>query len=405
MNHKLNPIEKNVIPLCAPSIVGNEWKYVKDCLDSGWVSSVGEYVQRFEDAVADYLGRSHAVACINGTAALHTAVLVAGIQPNEEALVPALSFAAVANALRYAGAWPVFIDVDPDTWQMDPQRVKDFLNKECRFIDGKWENRHTHRVIKAILPVHILGHPVDMDPVLKLGKEFGLTVIEDAAESLGALYKDCKVGNLGDVAVLSFNGNKTITCGAGGMLVTNNETFAERARYLTTQAKDDPVEYIHHEIGYNYRLSNLHAAMGLAQMECLDEFVQTKRKIARRYQKDLQDIPGISFLVDQPWARSSCWLYTVLIDQKNFGMASRQLLNYLKEEFIQCRPLWHPLYRLKPFQGCYADKISVADRLYKEGLSLPSSVGLSEENQDRVIEVIVQTAKRKKVFLALKESV
>ena len=390
------PLKFNkIIALSEPQIRGNEWKYVKDCLDSGWVSSVGEYVQRFEKTVADYLGRSHAVACVNGTSALHIAVLVAGIEAHQEALIPALSFAAPANALRYAGAFPTFIDVDPDTWQMDPERIENFLRKECHFTDGKWINRHTRRVVRAILPVHILGHPVDMDPILKLGKEFELPVIEDAAESLGALYKSKKVASLGDIAVLSFNGNKTITCGSGGMLVTNNEKSARRARYLTTQAKDDPIEYIHNEVGYNYRLSNLHAAMGLAQMECLDEFVEIKKRIARRYRKDLENIPGISFLIDQPWGQSSFWLYTILVDLKNFGMDSRELLDCLKRESIQSRPLWHPLHRLRPFQDCYAHQISVADQLYEKALSLPSSVGLTEEDQTRVIDAIIEANSKK----------
>ncbi|NQU17117.1 MAG: LegC family aminotransferase [Candidatus Saganbacteria bacterium] len=381
------------IPLCVPEIRGNEWLYIKDCLDTNWVSSVGEYVNRFESSFANYLGVRHAVACINGTAAIHISLLLLGVQSEDEVIIPALSFVAPANAVRYLGAWPVFIDVDPNSWQMDPNKLVEFLMNECDWVDGKLINRHTVRQIKAVLPVHILGHPVDMDPILEIAGKFDLRVIEDATESLGAFYKKRKVGTLGDIACFSFNGNKLITTGGGGMLVTNDESLAKRARYLITQAKDDQLEYIHNEVGYNYRLSNIQAAMGLAQMEKLDEYIEAKRKLALRWNEGLSSLPGVVCPISAKWAKSVFWLYTILINKDKYGIGSRELLKELNDSGIQARPFWHPLHLLKPFKNSYSYKIEIANRLYSEGLSLPSSVGLKQEEQDKVIEVICRLKK------------
>ena len=374
-----------IIPLAVPEIRGNEWQYIRECLDTNWVSSVGAFVDRFERAVATYTDAKHAVAVVNGTAALHVALLVAGVPPDDEVLVPTLSFAAPANAVRYVGAWPVFVDVDPLYWQMDVEKVVDFLERACRWEQGELRNRATGRRVAAVLPVHLLGHPVDMDPILEAARKYGLVVIEDAAESLGATYKRRMVGHLGDIACFSFNGNKVITTGGGGMIVTDNEIWARRARYLTTQAKDDPVEYIHGEIGYNYRLTNIQAAMGVAQMELLDEYIGAKRRIAGLYKEKLSDVPGLSLPDGAGWAEPTYWLYSVLVGAGAYGTDSRDLMRRLHGAHIQSRPLWHPLHRLKPFEGCMAYQIEVADRLYRDGLSLPSSVGLRREDQKRVI--------------------
>ncbi len=253
------------IPLCVPEIGGNEWAYVKECLDTGWVSSVGLFVDRFERQLADFVGAKFAVATVNGTAALHIALLVAGVRPDDEVLVSTLTFIAPANAIRYAGAWPVFIDAEPRYWQMDPEQVENFIERNCRWAEGILVNRTTGRRVSAVVAVHILGHPVDLDPIVAVCRKYGLAIIEDATESLGARYKGRMVGTLGDIACFSFNGNKLITTGGGGMIVTDNADWARKAKYLTTQAKDDPLEYIHNEIGYNYRLTNLQAAMGCAR--------------------------------------------------------------------------------------------------------------------------------------------
>lgn len=378
---------EGTIPLCVPEIHGNEWKYVKECLDSNWVSSAGPFVNRFERAVADYVKTRYAVATVNGTAALHVALLVAGIQPNDEVLVPALTFVAPVNAVRYAGAWPVFIDAEPDYWQMDPRKVADFLAKECRW-SGKLINKSTGRQVKAILPVHILGHPVDMEPIIEVARRFELTVIEDATESLGARYQGQCVGRLGDLACFSFNGNKIITTGGGGMITTESSTLAERARYLTTQAKDNPVEYVHNEIGYNYRLTNVQAAIGCAQMEVLDEYVARKREILSKYREAFRGLRGIKTQAEAPGCLSICWLSTITIDASQPGPDSRQFMKHLAEQGIQSRPLWHPIATLPPYRDCQSYQVEVAQVLYRDALSLPSSVGLTEADQARVIDVV-----------------
>lgn len=379
------PVSENVIPLWVPEIRGNEWIYIKECLDTNWVSSVGPFVDRFERMVADYVGAKYAVATVNGTAALHTALLVAGVRPNDEVLVSTLTFIAPANAIRYVGAWPVFMDAEPEYWQMDPQKVVDFLEEECHWRNGVLYNKTTGRRVKAILPVHILGHPVDMDPILEVARKYHLVVIEDAAESLGAKYKGRMVGCLGDIACFSFNGNKIITTGGGGMIITDNEAWARKARYLTTQAKDNPLEYVHNEIGYNYRLTNIQAAMGCAQMEQLTDFTAVKRRIALRYAEALADLPGVIPMPEAEWAFSTYWLYTILVNDNITGFGSREWMVELRREGIQSRPLWCPVHRQAPFQRCQTYQVAVSERLYSQGVSLPSFVGLSREDQDRVI--------------------
>lgn len=380
--------KEGVVPLCVPQLGGNEWLYVKECLETNWVSSAGPFVSRFEESLASYVGADHAIATVNGTAALHIALLVAGVQPDEEVLLPALTFIAPANAVRYAGASPVFVDVEPDYWQLDPEKVLDFLTHECQWNNGKLTNKITGRTVRAILPVHILGHPCDIDALYEIARKFDLVVVEDATESLGAKYKDRMVGTGGDIACFSFNGNKIITTGGGGMIVTNRNDWAERARYLTTQAKDDYIEYVHNEVGYNYRLTNIQAALGCAQMEQLNDFVSAKRRIARQYTDAFSDVAGISCPQEAPWAVSSCWLYTVLVDPEIYGIDSRKLLKHLQQENIQARPLWQPMHRSKAHAGSHSYRIEVADKIHRNALSLPSSVGLKERDQLHVIQTI-----------------
>ena len=376
------------IPLSVPEIRGSEWTYVKQCLDTGWVSSVGAFVEQFERQLAAAAGRDHAVAVVNGTAALHIALLVAGVRPDDEVLLSALTFIAPANAIRYAGAWPVFIDSEPDYWQMDPARVADFVERACQWTGTELRNRRTGRRVSAIVPVHILGHPVDMDPIVALARKYGLAVIEDATESLGATYKGRPVGSLGDIACFSFNGNKLITTGGGGMIVTGDERMARQARYLTTQAKDDPVEFVHGAIGFNYRLTNVLAAIGCAQLEQLEEYVATKRRIAAEYARALADIPGLTPMPQAPWAASTWWLYTVLVDRERYGTDSRGLLKALEVQRIQARPLWQPLHQSPAHQAHAAYDAPVAERLNRDALSVPCSVGLSAEDQTSVIAVL-----------------
>jgi perosamine synthetase len=378
------------IPLSAPEIRGNEWKYVKDCLDSGWVSSVGEYVNRFEGMIAQSLGAPCCVATSSGTAALHIALLVSGVQPDDEVLVSTLTFIAPVNAIRYAGAWPVLVDAEPQFWQVDPQKLSDFVKKNCRVSNGVLLNRKTGRRVKAILPVHILGHSVDMDAIVSVAREFGLTVIEDASECLGAKYRGRFAGTLGDIACFSFNGNKIITSGGGGAIVTSNPEWAAKAKYLTTQAKDDPIEFVHGDIGYNYRLTNVQAAIGCAQIEVLDQYIAQKRMIASRYELGLQQIPGIRLMPHAPWADSTYWLYTILVDEKQFGVNSRLLIQKLQNAGIQSRPLWQPMHQSPVHRHAQATCCETADWLYASAVSLPSSVGLSQSDEEYVIESVIR---------------
>jgi perosamine synthetase len=368
---------------------GNEWAYVKECLDTAWVSTVGSFVDRFEEAVANVIGARYAVATSSGTAALHIALLAAGVQPGDEVLVSTLTFIAPANAIRYVGAWPVFIDAEPCYWQMDPDKAADFLQRKCSWLRGAPYNRETGRRVRAILPVHILGHPADTDPLLELARRYGLAVIEDATESLGAKYKERIVGHLGDVACFSFNGNKLITTGGGGMIVTDNQEWARCAKHLTTQAKDDAVEYVHSQIGYNYRLTNVQAAIGLAQIERLSGYVEAKRRIAFTYLEGLRDSPVFVPMPEAHWARSVFWMYTVLVEAEGTGCGSRTLMRELASRGIQTRPLWQPLHRSKAHEDSFATDCSVAEMLNSLALSLPCSVGLEPTTQSRVIDTLI----------------
>jgi perosamine synthetase len=376
------------VPLCVPELAGNEWQYIKECLDTNWVSSVGSFVDRFEGMVAEFSNTKYAVATNSGTAALHVALLVAGIQPDDEVLVSDLSFVAPANAIRYVGAWPVFMDAEPRYWQMDPQKVQDFLTQQCRWDGSNLINHATGRPVKALLPVHILGHPCDMDPLLEVARRFDLAVIEDATESLGATYRQKSLGSLGHIACFSFNGNKLITTGGGGMIVTDDAEWAQRAKYLTTQAKDDPIEYLHNEIGYNYRLTNIQAAMGVAQMEQVEDFIAKKRSIARAYEEALGPLEVLTLMPRQPDTDPVYWLYTILLPAGT-TLAERQItVQELNQAGFGSRPLWHPLHRLPPYLGCPAYQIEHSEDLYLRGISLPCSVGLTATELERSISAV-----------------
>jgi perosamine synthetase len=338
--------------------------------------------------VADYAGARHGVAIVNGTAALHTALLVAGIAPDDEVLVSTLTFIAPVNSIRYVGAWPVLVDAEAEHWQMDPQRVADFFDNECSWSNDELRNKTTGRRVRAIMPVHILGHPCDMDPILAAARKYNLLVIEDATESLGSEYKGRKVGHLGDLGCFSFNGNKIITTGGGGMIATDSAHWAEKAKYLSTQAKDDAIEYVHNEIGYNYRLTNIQAALGCAQMETFAQTLAKKRAIAQRYDAALGGVPGISLMREASWARSNFWMYTILIDENVYGEDSRALLRRLAQKHIQARPLWQPMHQSPACQKYQVLGGEVADRLHRAALTLPCSAGLTVDDQTRVINAI-----------------
>ena len=373
------------IPLSVPVISGNEWKYIKDCLDTGWVSSVGNYVTRFEEMVAGYVGARYAVATVNGTSALHVSLLVCGICPDDEVIVPTLTFIAPVNVVRYCGAYPVFMDCDPDTLCMDVNKVSDFINNECiRHDDGYVYNRKTDRRIKAIIPVHIFGNPLDMDILMGICIKYNIDIIEDATESLGSEYKEKKTGSFGKAGCFSFNGNKIITTGGGGMIVTDDENLANRARHLTTQAKSDPFAYDHDEIGYNYRLTNIQAAMGVAQMERVEEFIGIKRKNAALYRELLTGSDGIGFLWEKTWAKSNFWFYTIKVAKQY----KKSLMEFLLAKNIQVRPIWKLIHTLPMYKSSQTYAIENAVEAYETCINLPCSANIKQEDIERIVKNI-----------------
>ncbi len=376
---------RRAIALSEPEISGNEWKYIKECLDSGWVSSAGSYVDRFEKRLAGYVGSKYAVAVVNGTAALHVGLLASGVRPDDEVIVPALTFIAPVNAVRYCGAYPVFMDCDVENLCIDIRKVADFLQNNCkRQKDGFTYNKKTGRRIKAVIPVHIFGHPADMDYLGGVARKYNITIIEDATESLGSEYKGKKTGSLGKAGCFSFNGNKIITTGGGGMVATDDRKLSERIRHLCTQAKKDAFEYYHDEIGYNYRLTNIQAAMGVAQMERLDEFIDRKRANASLYRKRMSEIDDISFLWEQSWAKSNFWFYTVAVPKKH----KKKLMNFLLSRKIQVRPVWRLIHTLPMYKQFEAYKISNAFKIHESCVNLPCSVNISRKEIEYIVKSI-----------------
>lgn len=374
------------IPLCEPYLAGNEWRYVKECLDTGWLSTAGPVVGKFEQAVARHLGVEGAVAVSSGTAGLHLALLAAGVRPGEEVVVPALSFVAPVNAVCYVGAQPVFMDASVRSWNLDVEKLAAFLDKQCEVRGEACFNQKTNRRVRAMVAVHLLGLCCDMDPLLALATQYRLQVIEDAAEAMGVQYKGKPVGTLGDIGVFSFNGNKVVTAGGGGMVVAKQKRDLEYARYLSTQAKDNPLEHVHNAIGYNYRLTSLQAAVGLAQLEQLDRFLEKKREVARYYEESFRNIEEITLMPSPDFCQPTYWLYTVLLGKNRTLQARKAIIQKLNAEGIGARPFWHPLHRLLPFERFESYQIEQADSLYVRGVGLPSSVGLKAEELARVVE-------------------
>lgn len=372
----MSEVAINMISLSEPEISGNEWKYMKECLDTGWVSSVGKYVTQFEEMMASYVETKYAIATVNGTSALHISLLSCGVQPDDEVIVPTLTFIAPVNVVRYCGAYPVFMDCDSDSLCIDVNKLADFIGNECELHkDGYTYNSNTGRRIKAIIPVHIFGHPVDMDTLLEICKLYNIDIIEDATESLGSQYKEKRTGSLGKTGCFSFNGNKIITTGGGGMVVTGNKNLANKIRHLTTQAKKDPFEYDHNDIGFNYRLTNIQAAMGVAQMERLEEFIEIKRKNAIIYKELLSNTEDVKFLWEKAWAKSNFWFYTVKVHRDH----RKPLMDFLLAKNIQVRPIWKLIHTLPMYKDYFAYQIQNAVDSYERCINLPCSVSLKEE--------------------------
>jgi len=364
-----------------PRFNGNEWTYLKDCLDSTFVSSVGQYVDRFEKELAGYTNAAHAVAVVNGTSALHMALQIVGVKSNDEVLIPSLTFVATANAVRYCGAIPHFVDSDFGTLGIDPVALRDHLKTTTDFINNQCINKQTGRVIRAIVPMHTFGHPVNINEILAVARDFHLVVIEDAAESLGSTVSGKHTGTFGELGIISFNGNKTITTGGGGAIITNNTELAKLAKHLTTTAKlPHRWEYTHDEVGYNYRMPNINAALGCAQLEQLPDFIDAKRHLFVKYQSAFADLPYVRLVSEPVDCHSNYWLQTLILDE-TIAEERNDILAATNEAGLMTRPIWNLLHNLKPFKGCPRMDLSVAISLEKRLLNLPSSVHLGEENK------------------------
>ena len=384
-----HPMHNTLIPLSVPELRGNEWKYVKQCLDENWVSSAGKYVDLFEQKLAEYVGTRYAVATCNGTAALHTALMILGIGKGDEVIVPSLTFIATANVVRYVGAAPVFIDSEQETGNIDVNQVEAFIKSECFFKNHRTLiNKKTGNRVRVIIPVHLYGYPAHMDALGELVKRYNLKVIEDASEALGSRYHGKSVGNLSTIGCFSFNGNKIITTGGGGMLTTNDQQLARRAKYITTQARDNSKQYHHSEIGYNYRLTNLQAAVGLAQLEKLDDYVDKKRRNALIYNQLLQGIEGIHLSKEEEGIFWNYWMYSIHIDKKQFGISKDELARRLETKGVQAGNYFVPLSSLPPYRGLCNGTINYAKKLHTQGLHLPSSVSLKKEEQIKIATLI-----------------
>lgn len=371
-----------LIPLSVPVVDGNAWRYLKDCLDTGWVSTAGAYVGRFERSVAERCGAAHAVASVNGTAALHLALTALGVGPGDAVLVPAFTFIATANAVTYTGARCLFVDCEPRRFNMDPDAVLARLAADCVRRGGRWVTRRGGLTVKALLPVHIFGYPADLDRLGRLAKEHGLTLLEDAAESLGSTWRGRHTGTFGAAGALSFNGNKVITTGGGGMLLTGRAALAARMRHLSQQAKAGEHEYVHDAIGFNYRLTNIQAALGVAQMERLSSYLARRATVARRYREGL---PGVAVEPVDPRAGWNRWLLAV--EAADAGEAKR-LLNGLEKAGCQARRPWRPVPLQAPYRVAGGPRFPQAERGYARLVNIPSSTALSAADVGRVCRVL-----------------
>ncbi len=364
------------VALHEPSFNGNEWTYLKECLDSTFVSSVGKFVDRFESDLVAYTGARHAVAVVNGTAALHVALKLASVCPGDEVLIPALTFVATANAVAYCNATPHFVDSAEDTLGLDPYALRAYLLKAAELRDGQCVNRLTGRVIRAIVPMHTFGHPVDIEGVMALAHDFRLALVEDAAESLGSLVAGQHTGTFGLLGTLSFNGNKTITTGGGGAILTNDAAIARQAKHLTTTAKvPHQWAYLHDEVGYNYRLPNLNAALGCAQLEQLPTFIANKRRLYDRYKIAFAEVAAVRLVTEPPGCTSNYWLQTLLLDK---GVANQReaILQATNDAGLMTRPAWTLMHNLPAYRTCPRMDLSIAKSLERRMLNLPSSASL-----------------------------
>jgi len=368
------------VALHEPIFNGNEWAYVRECIDSGWVSSVGQFVDRFERELADYVGVKRAVAVVNGTAALHVCLKLVGVEKGDEVLVPALTFVATANAVSYCGAIPHFVDSDESTLGMDPRKLESYLSEIAIMQTWGCMNKRSGRRIKAVVPMHTFGHPVDLDPLVEICNRYKLELVEDAAESLGSYYKGTHTGNWGKISAVSFNGNKVITTGGGGAILTNDDELGQSAKHLTTTARvPHKWSFLHDQIGFNYRMPNINAALGCAQLEQLPQFLRKKRRLADHYQKAFATVYGVRFFTEPTFAQSNYWL-NVLLLERTVADKRDALLDATNDQGIMTRPAWTLMHELKMYDSCpRMESLESAIDIERRLINIPSSANLCDD--------------------------
>ncbi|WP_333860847.1 LegC family aminotransferase [Clostridium sp.] len=379
-----------MIPLSVPNLKGNEEKYVSHAIRSEWISTSGSYVSEFENDITKYLNVDNAVACGSGTAAIHLALRLSGVSVNCEVIVPTVTFIASVNPVKYLGAEPVFMDCD-DSLNMDCTKLEEFLKNECVMTTKGLKNKNTKRYIKALILVHVFGNMAQVEKIKELTDKYNIKLIEDAAEALGTYYNCGKykgefAGTIGDFGVYSFNGNKIITTGGGGMLVGKSPKDIKKAKYLSTQAKDDELYYVHNHIGYNYRMNNLQAALGRAQFERLEEFIEIKIRNYNFYKSKIDDIEGLKLLEFNNDARNNHWFYSLYID--NYSLNRDELLRYFLKNQIQTRPIWKLIHTQRPYIKNQSYKIEKAVKYYNKVLNVPCSTNLKRESIEYIIDVL-----------------
>ena len=386
-----------MINLSVPNLSMDILDNLKECLESGWVSTGGRFIPEFETKVKNYMKTKFAAGVQSGTAGLHMSLQVLGVQRDEEVFVPTLTFIAAVNPTTYLGASPIFIDCD-DSLCMDPIKLEKFCSEECDFKEGVLVNKKTNKKIRALVIVHVFGNMADMEKIMDIAKKYNLRVLEDATEALGTYYTEGRykgkyAGTIGDIGVLSFNANKIITTGGGGMVVGDNEELVEKVRFLSSQAKKDTLYFIHDEIGYNYRMLNLQAALGTSQIDQLESFIETKIKNYKIYKEELEKIEGLEILPFVEGIRANHWFYSLKIDKEKYGIGRDELLQKLVDAGIQTRPIWGLIHQQKPYSTCQSYEIEKALYYYDRILNLPCSSNLTEEEVYQVIEKIKEFKK------------
>ncbi|WP_411953896.1 LegC family aminotransferase [Alkalibacillus sp. S2W] len=383
-------MSSDIIPLSVPNLQGNELKYVQETIQQEWVSTAGTFISDFERELAGYVGTQGAVAVQNGTSGLHTALEVLGVEKNDEVIVPTMTFIAAVNPVSYCDAHPIFMDCD-DTFGLDAVKLQRFLDNECYMESGQVYNMRTGRPIKAIVVVHIFGNMSNMPSIMEIADNYNISVIEDATEALGTYYtsggfKGAFAGTIGTIGVYSFNGNKIMTTGGGGMIVSDQSSILERARYLTTQAKNDGLYYTHDEVGYNYRMTNVQAALGLAQLEQIEKFIHTKRENFNKYLEKLNNLPDVHLLPFNDQTRPNYWFYPLWIGEEN----REDFIEFANNRSVQTRPVWSLIHEQKPYQKAQTYQIEQAFKYQRNIVNIPCSTNLTSDQLDKVVDVITQ---------------